>query len=342
MFIGSSQEHVDAARAVQASLHQEFETRVWDQNVVKPSTYTLESLASALGESDFGIFVAAPDDLVKSRGRNSFRARDNVIFELGMFVGRLGIDRVFIVVPIAPSNVTLPSDLLGLTVAQYNPVRTDNDLTAAVAPACNQIRELIRTNHVPRREALSLISHTGLFSRFSPRFEQLIAETKTITTHFIHSRRWRENHNDQLKDFLGRDNVTFTVYLPDLRCDRLLASLQEHFDDGDHLPVFIADAYRYFADLQKAHKTKLRVFLTRLHPTYSFYEFDKCIVVALYPLSAMRRDVPTFEIPVNSELSEFFREDIAQLRKDAQQVRNAELNRLAARYKADTERSPIA
>ncbi|MFS1985958.1 TIR domain-containing protein [Vibrio breoganii] len=42
---------------------------------------------------DAAIFVLSPDDVVKIRGTEQTVTRDNVVFELGMFIGRLGADK---------------------------------------------------------------------------------------------------------------------------------------------------------------------------------------------------------------------------------------------------------
>jgi CRP/FNR family cyclic AMP-dependent transcriptional regulator len=66
------------------------------------------------------------------RGRNLLRteaaetgevkpvARDNVLFELGMFIGKLGRKKAFVVHP-GKRGVSLPSDLARITTAPYDP-----------------------------------------------------------------------------------------------------------------------------------------------------------------------------------------------------------------------------
>lgn len=68
VFIGSSVEGLNVAYAVQQNLLHEAEVTVWDQGVFELSRTTMESLAKALAENDFAVFVFSPDDLV---GRNS-------------------------------------------------------------------------------------------------------------------------------------------------------------------------------------------------------------------------------------------------------------------------------
>nr|MDU9045539.1 hypothetical protein [Candidatus Electrothrix aestuarii] len=79
----------------------------------------------------------------------------------------------------------------------------------------------------------------GFFEQYNAKFEEIIPETKTITTMFIHSRRWRENHNRLLNRFLLNEYSKMQVFLPNLSNENLLNSLKLHFDDGDHLEFFI-------------------------------------------------------------------------------------------------------
>jgi hypothetical protein len=82
--------------------------------------------------------------LLSYRDKEQFVVRDNVVFEMGMFVGRLGRLRCFIVIPRGGEDVHFPTDLLGLTPVLYEPNRTDANLTAALGPPCHQIRKAIR------------------------------------------------------------------------------------------------------------------------------------------------------------------------------------------------------
>jgi hypothetical protein len=145
LFIGSSSENLDVAYAMQERLERVAEVTVWDQGVFNLSRYNLEALLEALFATDFGAFVFAPDDVTNIRGQERSTVRDNVVFELGLFVGRLGRERSFIVLPRGDQDrIHLPTDLLGLTPAQYVPDREDGNLQAALAPACNAIARNIK------------------------------------------------------------------------------------------------------------------------------------------------------------------------------------------------------
>jgi hypothetical protein len=143
-FIGSSTEGLPIAHALQNNLKDDAEVTIWEQNVFKPSEFTLESLLNQLESTDFGIFVFSPDDLVRIRGQKQAAVRDNVIFEFGLFVGRLGRKSSVMLTPKGES-LRIPSDLWGVNVLTFDSKRTDGNLEAAVGPASNDIRRLLAT-----------------------------------------------------------------------------------------------------------------------------------------------------------------------------------------------------
>ena len=140
VFVGSSREAIRISRGVQSELDDDFQVTVWDQDVFRLTYAALDSLLETLDSSDAGVFILRPDDLIVSRGTTEPAARDNVILELGMFVGRLGRDRTFLMTPRGVS-IHLPSDLRGLTTAEYDVERAKRELRPAVGPACTKIRE---------------------------------------------------------------------------------------------------------------------------------------------------------------------------------------------------------
>lgn len=142
-FIGSSVEGLQVAYAVQQNLLHDAETTVWDQGVFELSSTTIESLTRAIGSTDFGIFVFSADDVLRMRSAEVNAVRDNVLFELGLFIGKLGRDRVFFLAP-SESPPHIPSDLLGVTPAKYDATRTDGSMQAATGAACHQMRLQIK------------------------------------------------------------------------------------------------------------------------------------------------------------------------------------------------------
>jgi hypothetical protein len=146
VFVGSSTEGLEIAHAVQSNLEPEAEVRLWSQDVFRPGEHVLESLLRQTSESDFGVFVFSPDDIVEIRNTESKTVRDNVVFELGLCIGRLGPKRSFILIP-KVDNLRIPSDLLGVNAASFDPRRLDEDLVAALGPACLKIRKALRLHN---------------------------------------------------------------------------------------------------------------------------------------------------------------------------------------------------
>src|SRR3712207_5648956 len=95
IFIGSSVEGLKIAEHLQLGLQYDAECALWSQGVFGLSGGTLDSLLRAAREYEFAILVLTPDDMVhkQSSARNS--PRDNVLFELGLFMGALGRDRTY-------------------------------------------------------------------------------------------------------------------------------------------------------------------------------------------------------------------------------------------------------
>lgn len=143
VFIGSSSEGLEIARAIEFQLKDVGEITTWNEGVFGLGLGTLESLVNALDRFDFAILALTPDDFTVSRDVAASSPRDNVMFELGLFMGRLGRSRTFIVYDVS-TKLKIPSDLAGVTTATFDGVRQDKNLIAAVGPVCTLIRNSIR------------------------------------------------------------------------------------------------------------------------------------------------------------------------------------------------------
>jgi Predicted nucleotide-binding protein containing TIR-like domain len=141
LFVGSSSEGFRIAQAVQVNLDGVCEVKLWTQGVFGLTRGTLESLVTAADEFDFAVLVLTSDDLNISRGTAKPAARDNVLFELGLFIGSLGRDRTFILYNGA-DRPALPSDLAGVTTLTFVP-HSDGNLVAALGASCTRIQDVI-------------------------------------------------------------------------------------------------------------------------------------------------------------------------------------------------------
>ena len=133
VFIGSSRESLHIAQEVQQSLKSVARTVVWSQGVFRAPHSALDCLLTQLDATDYGVFVFAPDDVVKSRGRHRPIVRDNVLFEYGLFVGRLGKTRNWFIIPKGSGALQkIASDLVGVTPILYD---EDAELAPAIGAA---------------------------------------------------------------------------------------------------------------------------------------------------------------------------------------------------------------
>lgn len=149
VFIGSSSEGLAAAQAIRSLLAHDAQVTLWNEGLFRSGDGFLETLVKSLDQFDFAILVATPDDSGISRGIPSLTPRDNVLFELGLFMGRLGRGRTFLVHP-KRHDLRLPSDLLGvMTLSCQWPEDAAGrragrqDLMSALGAVCDSIRDTI-------------------------------------------------------------------------------------------------------------------------------------------------------------------------------------------------------
>ena len=142
IFVMSSTEALAVASTVQLGFDHDKSRLVvvWENGVFQASHYPLHDLEEQVDISDFGIVVASPDDIQQSRGNERAVPRDNVIFELGFFMGRLGIERTILLEP-AGEDVKLPTDLTGLTTLHYQ-WAPGRDQAAVFGPTITRLREI--------------------------------------------------------------------------------------------------------------------------------------------------------------------------------------------------------
>ena len=142
VFIISSVEALPIARIIENAFeHDPFTVHLWTAGCFKVASYTIDDLEAAVDASDFAVAIAHADDFVESREDKWPAPRDNVIFELGLFMGRLGKSRAILMEP-RGKDVKLPSDLAGITTIAYK-FEKGGPNAASMGPACNKLRDHI-------------------------------------------------------------------------------------------------------------------------------------------------------------------------------------------------------
>jgi len=156
VFVASSSKSVGVAEALKEALsNEEIVVIPWKElGVFLLSEHTIESLEKAANQCQFAAFVLGPDDVIQTETEGVYVPRDNVVFELGLFLGRIGRRRSYMLKPHGV-NVKLPSDLSGITWAEYTLL--DNN-TVDVEDASIQIRHAMQ--HAPMTPTINLLSAT--------------------------------------------------------------------------------------------------------------------------------------------------------------------------------------
>ena len=144
LFLGCSSESLHIAKAFEEHLRTAgIATRLWTDGVFRASVFTLESLETELSNADFAALVLSPDDMVISREATLTAPRDNVVFELGLFMGALGHARTFLIRPVQ-EELKSPTDLAGLTAVLYS-LRPHADPVTALAVPGDEIASVVRS-----------------------------------------------------------------------------------------------------------------------------------------------------------------------------------------------------
>ena len=142
VFIGSSVEGLPVAKQIQLGLmHSPLVPQLWINGVFGPGGTTIETLMKQADASDIALFVFGPDDRIATRTEEYAVPRDNVVFELGLFMGHLDRSRSFIVMQHG-ADLKIPTDLLGLTPITYV-LKKGVDLAVSISPVCTQVETLV-------------------------------------------------------------------------------------------------------------------------------------------------------------------------------------------------------
>lgn len=145
IFIGSSSESLPIARTIKTKLKADpVDVDLWKEGVFGASEVAIESLEKAAQRADFAVLILSSDDEVKIRRRNHTAPRDNVIFELGLFMGAIGRDRTFMIVE-KEARLHLPADLNGITYLPFGRTKgkvAPKDINAGVAKIRARVSEI--------------------------------------------------------------------------------------------------------------------------------------------------------------------------------------------------------
>ena len=134
IFIASSGAMYPAAETLSKALEVHGFTMVpWkSKGVFNLSEYTMEAIERQSNSCDFGIFILSADDSMLFDTDVKSVPRDNVVLELGLFMGKMGRRRSFMLIP-EGHEIKRPSDLDGITWASFKETSKNNyDFSEAI------------------------------------------------------------------------------------------------------------------------------------------------------------------------------------------------------------------
>lgn len=140
LFIGSSKEGLFYANQTKELITKEcgdwLECEVWNESgIFTLNKSTLENLVKASRRFDYGVLIATNDDLALIRIKARTIPRDNVIFEMGLFLGSLGLTRAFL---LTQERCKLPSDYNGITTVR---LPNKKSISFNINPLITQLNE---------------------------------------------------------------------------------------------------------------------------------------------------------------------------------------------------------
>lgn len=199
VFIGSSSEELGLAEIVKGLLEPEFDVVIWNEKIWNKSVFKLNGnflsdLLSSTLKFDFGILLGTPDDEIKVRGVEKMTARDNVLFELGLFLGRLGVERCAFLVE---KEVNIPSDFGGIKLSIFD--------SSNLKEKVDEIKDLFRNSSVNN---LNFFPSSTIASTYYENFVKFVCE------HYVKNNGF---------DFKGKkyDKCVFKIYIPKTLTDDL-------------------------------------------------------------------------------------------------------------------------
>lgn len=136
VFIGSSSEAKRIADCINNAIKVAgcANTIIWtEDDMFRLSMDSMSSIEQKVSQCDFAILILSKDDVLEYRKKKYDSPRDNVIFELGYCMGKIGTTRSLFMFEDADKDLEtkLPSDLHGLTYIPFKRSKKSCEKAAA-------------------------------------------------------------------------------------------------------------------------------------------------------------------------------------------------------------------
>lgn len=207
IFIASTSEALEVARAVKANFDKEADVEIWTENIFSKNKSYLSTLRNRASFYDFAIIVFTPDDTAIIRNKKYQIPRDNLLFELGLFMGSVGSNRTFI---IADENVRILSDFQGISISTF---RTRDNLVSAVGNACDEIRREMKV--AEKAFKYSFLPSTSLAIGYYENFIKMVSEAFETMSEYEIFERGDDNEKVNIQKRKIKNRFpTITILLP--------------------------------------------------------------------------------------------------------------------------------
>ena len=172
VFIASSGRTLVLAERLRDELATDFcQATLWsEEGKLQPGSTIIEMLEGAAKQYDFAVIILARDDVLTSGTGEVSKARDNCVFEAGLFMSAIGRKRCFLVNSVEQSD--LPSDLSGILSIRFKEPSNLKDrkaCTDAILQAAAQLKNIIQDEGpLPHHANLPVLSVDEVFRRERP------------------------------------------------------------------------------------------------------------------------------------------------------------------------------
>jgi hypothetical protein len=299
IFIASSGRTLLLAEKLRDELRTEFcEATLWsDVGKSQTSLTIIEMLEKASKTYDFAVIILARDDIIVKEAGDTLKARDNCVFEAGLFMAALGRERCFLVNSVEQKD--LPSDLGGIISIPFQETNNLIDRSACaekMAPVASILLDQVQLKGTSAESTGRPLSVDDLFQLEKLRFQggdllegRVIVCDMQPNPHMQLARQVRDNIDNGVNYHYF---LTFSEDTVEKICHSLQVMLVAGASGPREVPDFKTRANtiknekdRVLADLERMCQTaSLRITLLNVKPLLRFrvHNADNAILARLY------------------------------------------------------------
>jgi TIR domain/Predicted nucleotide-binding protein containing TIR-like domain len=215
VFVSSSTESRPLVKYLKEDLSSDATVITWADAPFSLAQPPLAQFSQSLSGADFVVFLVDLAAAARTRGATEVQPRDNIIFELGLFIGRLGPGRVLVVdITRDDDSFRLPTDLSGLTILRARGRRGLDNPRQLSKYVADEVRR--RTQYVEPKPSTEQSTYSCFISYSHP--DQSFASRIFEDLSAIGARCWLDRH-----ELRAGDSISDRVRAALLATDKFLA-----------------------------------------------------------------------------------------------------------------------